>query len=164
MKSSINKIWLDLDGVFADFQTAFENHCGFPYYSDPQKAWSILENVDRLFLNLHLLPGAKELYDEIKSFDIDIEFLTALPRLTKSLHTAPLDKRLWVASNLDPKAKVTCVANWSCKKNFAKPNEILIDDSTRNIDQWISADGIGIIHRENKTTLHQLSHFLFSGS
>ena len=146
--------------MFADFQTAFENHCGFPYYSDPQKAWSILENVDRLFLNLLPLPGAKELYDEIKSFGVDIEFLTALPRLTKSLHTAPLDKRLWVATNLDPKTKVTCVANWSCKKNFAKPNEILIDDSTRNIEQWTAANGIGINHWDNKNTLNRLREIL----
>lgn len=164
MKSSINKIWLDLDGVFADFQSAFELHCGFPYYSDPKKAWSILENVNRLFLSLHPLNGAKEFYEEVKSFGVDIEFLTALPQLTGKLHTAPLDKRLWVTSNLDPKVEVTCVANWSCKKNFAKPNEILIDDSQRNIDQWVSSGGIGILHRDNKTTLHQLRQFLFSDS
>jgi len=156
----IKKVWVDLDGVFADFQSSFERHCGFPYYSDPQRAWKILENVDRLFLHLAPLPNAEQFYHDIKSLGVPIEFLTAMPQLTKKLATTPTDKKLWVSTVLDPKAKVTCVANWSHKQNFARPDHVLIDDSKRNIDQWIARGGIGIWHTDQKETMHRLKELL----
>ena len=42
------------------------------------------------------------------------------------------------------------------KRKYAGPNCILIDDRDRNIEQWISSGGIGILHKDYDTTISEL--------
>lgn len=153
---SFEKIWLDLDGVFADFQTKFESVCGFPYYQNPAKAWSLLEKEFNLFLNLEVLEGSLEVFHRAKSSGLELEFLTALPLLTGNLRTAPDDKEAWVRKHICQDTPVTCVENWRFKKMFASKHSILVDDSARNIDQWSAAGGTGILHTSPTVTIRAL--------
>jgi hypothetical protein len=43
------------------------------------------------------------------------------------------------------------------KKDFAGPNNILIDDRVDNINGWIEAGGIGILHTSAEDTIKQLN-------
>jgi hypothetical protein len=43
------------------------------------------------------------------------------------------------------------------KKDFAEPNAILIDDRKDNIDGWIDAGGIGILHTSAEETIEILT-------
>jgi hypothetical protein len=42
------------------------------------------------------------------------------------------------------------------KKDYARPNSILIDDNVKNIADWIGAGGIGILHTSAEDTIKQL--------
>ena len=148
---------LDLDGVFADFHKKFYEVCGFSYEVDPTAAWLKLEKEDNLFMQLELMPGAKELYNTIKANTTrKIIFLTALPRLTGKLVTASADKTQWVHTHLDPEAQVICVPGWREKRNYARPGYVLVDDMERNINHWEEAGGIGVQHKNNDDTLAML--------
>ena len=152
------KLYLDLDGVFADFDARVMEICGQHYKSDPE-LWKKLQKVDHLFYNLDPLPYAKRLYGALKDVK-QKEFLTALPMLTEKLVTAPDDKKLWVKENLDPSVYVNCVSSWRQKARFASPRAILIDDFERNIKAWREAGGIGILHTDPDKTLEELKPYM----
>lgn len=152
------KLYLDLDGVFADFDSRVVELCGQHYKSDPT-FWATLQMVPRLFYNLDPMPYAKDFYAALKDVKHK-EFLTALPMLTKELVTAPEDKTEWVKKHLDPEVQVNCVPGWRVKAQFATPKSILIDDFERNILAWREAGGIGIVHYDPIQTLKELEPYM----
>jgi 5'(3')-deoxyribonucleotidase len=156
-------IYLDLDGVFADFKTRFREIIKFEYETNPDQAWGVLDKQDHLFRNLPVLPGSKQMFDAIAQRawrGYEIKFLTALPRLTGKLKTAAQDKHDWVREHLSPTAEVICTDGWRGKRAYAKPDAILIDDMQRNIDDWRDGGGIGIRHTSVEDTLIQLSEYI----
>lgn len=162
----MSKIYLDLDGVFADFHNKTKSLCGHDYHEDPKNLWRLVESVDNFFLSLDPLPGSQEMFRQIKEMadekNLEIEFLTALPLLKGKLQTAPSDKRTWVFKYLCPETRVNCVTNWRHKKHYTSPESrtILIDDMSRNIVDWEQAGGIGILHVSPEDTLKRLTSIL----
>lgn len=148
---------LDLDGVFANFDAKFSEIVGFDYHVDPKKAWSMLDQVDNLFLQLKPIPGAIEFFEEISDRAVyPMRILTALPLLTNKLITAANDKRTWVARHLCPNIQVICSDGWDTKKDFCSYGDVLVDDMARNIESWTSVGGIGIHHQVQEETLYRL--------
>ena len=149
-------IFLDLDGVFADFKKRFREIVHFDYDTDPEGAWRRLDQVDNLFLTLDPFPYAKEMFDEIQSYGIETKVLTALPWLTGKLKTAAADKEAWVRQHLSPTIEVICTEGWKGKRQYAPQHNILIDDMRRNIDDWRDAGGVGIHHKAPGITIRSL--------
>ena len=149
------KLYLDLDGCFADFFTKSKELCGFAYHENPVAFWGVVETIDHFFLQLEPLEGAIDLFRAVEHNNPTV--LTALPMLSKKLLTAPADKRLWVKKHMSPTIHTICVTRWDMKKQYASPDAVLVDDSERNIKDWISAGGIGIHHTSNGKTLLELS-------
>ena len=151
-------IYLDLDGVFADFNGAVQKHCpGLVYQQHSKQIWSVLETIPNFFSTLDpILPDLK-LYDIVLGNDFDVQFLTALPRATGYLKTAQRDKTDWVHWHIDDWAQVNCVSSWEMKKYFCRgKHDILIDDSPRNIEDWAKAGGTGILHITLEDTIAKL--------
>jgi hypothetical protein len=68
-------------------------------------------------------------------------------------------KKIWL-DTYNITFKQNFVPGKKLKKNFATPTSILIDDTESNIDDWIGAGGIGILHKDWGTTLQILKMYV----
>lgn len=142
-------IYLDLDGVFADFENkAIELIGKKPKDMQPEEFWRELGKFDHFWRDLDLMPGSRMLYDAVMKIpDVYVAFLTALPRPTGKMATAADDKRIWVKEHFGTACRVyTVVGGVNKAKYIQTPDDILIDDTQRNIDAWTKQGGIGILH------------------
>lgn len=157
-------IYLDLDGVFADFFATMTS-LGLDYHADPKAAWSVVDKIPNFFAKLPPMGCAVELFNHIKVLanksGHPITFLTALPMLTGELRTAAADKTYWVANKLHTSTRVVCVSSWAEKSSYVNgTNDILIDDSARNVIDWCRHGGVGIVHYSQPNTIKTLELIL----
>lgn len=139
------RIFLDLDGVMADFDRHFFDL--FRVHSAgliPPDLWGRIDSVPTFFRDLPICEGAAEFWDEIEHLNPVI--LTACPRTNYASVAA--QKRAWVQEHLSPHAMVLPVMGRKMKRHFMQhPGEILIDDFESNVHDWREAGGLGILHQ-----------------
>ena len=130
------KIFLDLDGVVADFDRGVKEILDLPGDFDEEEMFAIMASEKGLgfYAKLKKMKDADQLWAK----------------------GADPDKRDWVKKNLSPSVKVNITQGGSAKKRMAAPDRILIDDLKRNIDQWRSSGGIGILHTSASKTIRVL--------
>jgi hypothetical protein len=155
------KIYLDLDGVMANFQKAIVEWCNIHHWDEraSDEHWAIMEKVPNLFYTLDTMPDALMMFDVLYEAHKDnLEILTALPEPTGHFITADADKRMWVADVLHPNVKVNTVVGGKNKVKFLEenPGSILIDDYPRNIKLWIEHGGVGVLHVDPDSTIAKL--------
>jgi 5'(3')-deoxyribonucleotidase len=142
-------IYLDMDGVVADFNAYVSNllkrQVGWEAADLTSEEWNFLSSVDRLYYNLDPLPYSARLVETSLSYnEFKIEFLTAIPRV-KSIPTAEKDKREWLDKYF-PGIKMNTGPHSRDKSKWAKSGDILIDDKKENAIEWFEAGGIAIRH------------------
>tara|TARA_R110000796_G_scaffold84972_8_gene184794 strand:+ start:1686 stop:3239 length:1554 start_codon:yes stop_codon:yes gene_type:complete len=149
------KIYSDMDGVLTDFDASFLKASGgippreYENKFGKEKFWELIDgNGVGYWVGMPYMSDAKQYLNYIK--DYNIELLSSPSRSS----TSRLGKRLWARNNM-PGVKLT-LAQASKKQDYASPNSILIDDRKSNIDQWIAAGGIGILHTSAADTIQQL--------
>ena len=158
-------IYVDMDGVLADFDRFCVEHVGrsMETFATSAEGWESVKPWPNLYSLLKPMPDAyvltKGIYDIIEDMDFDliqVEVLTAIPKIGR-IPTAKDDKRRWLmdyfpndfdAFNIGPLAEH--------KQYHCTGNDILIDDKLRNITQWREKGGIGIHHINAKQTLVEL--------
>lgn len=144
----------DMDGVIADFDERFKYFSGMSpreyetkYGKD--KFWNLIDNAGVGFwTGIKWMSDGKTLWNYIKQYNPTL--LSAPSRQPSSR----LGKREWVNHHL-PNTKLI-LANAQDKKNYSGKNHILIDDRSSNIQDWIQAGGIGILHTSTDNTIKQL--------
>jgi 5'(3')-deoxyribonucleotidase len=152
------KIFLDLDGVFANMDKRIHEICpGLPRFSN--EIWGPIAKEYRFFRQLELIPDALRIITMLSHHDLEI--LTACPEYRTGqpgLFTTEADKREWVAHYISKKMKVNTIVGGKNKPVFLKdnPGAVLIDDYQRNIDVWEAAGGIGILHIDVSGTIQKL--------
>lgn len=150
------KIWLDLDGCFANMAQKLIEVFG-PNYKElsANALWRRLQEEDHLFLHLNEIEDAQSLLSSIikiaDEYNCELEFLTALPYSTGNLSTSRDDKILWVKRHLSTTIPVSTIVGGTNKYKFANAEDILIDDYQKNLGPWETAGGIGILHESNNT-------------
>ena len=156
----VEKIYLDMDGVLADFDRGLIELCGM----DPAQGkncradlWGRVKAVGHFYDKLELMPGAKELFDAVYSeYGDRCEILTGVPKPDKGIPGAGEDKINWMRRMLSEDIKMNIVLREE-KRNYCKGKGcILIDDLYDNIRVWDEYGGTGILHRSSEETLAEL--------
>jgi hypothetical protein len=152
---NIEKIYLDLDGVVADFVTRFRSIYGMnPDEADAKKRFSdFFTNFikDQNFATLDLMPDAQFLIDYLKNVTVPVEILSSTGR-PEGHEEVSRQKGIWLDRHNIP-FKQNFVPGKELKYKFATPNSILIDDTLSNIDDWKQAGGIAIHHKNARETM-----------
>jgi hypothetical protein len=149
------QVFLDLDGVFADFDARVKHLTGkHPSQLDKARLWKIINRDQRFFAELELIDGCMALWEATK--DLEPVFLTGAPSSKRFQE----QKREWVARIFGPDFTVHVVPK-KLKQEFSGPHKVLIDDTPENIEQWIARGGYGILHAGNhESTIKALQELL----
>jgi len=164
--SKIKQIFLDQDGVLADFDAGLTKAMGYKVGLDDENDVYDAEKrkltAQRLFRNLEPLPDAWKLVDYCMNSGIHTEILTAAGTVNRTLVIK--DKIDWIRRYVHPHWIVIPTFSGTQKAAFAHKKAVLIDDRERNIKCWKEAGGIGILHTTADDTIEQLDYILSDGN
>jgi len=152
----MKKIYLDMDGVVADFnEYAYRVHGFGSEVEYPDDLWNQIAQNPRLYRDLKKTPYADELVHNCRVFaqkhNLELYFLTAVPKSNR-LHWAFTDKVEW-GQKYFPDIPVHFGPFSKDKHVHCSPGDILIDDRISNINEWNNAGGIGILHENYEDTI-----------
>jgi hypothetical protein len=149
------QLFLDCDGVLADFDSVAEQVFGMPSRQAEQKLgpkqfWRKLRNHEDFYGSLPLRADARTLFDAVQHLNHII--LTGCP-LGK---WAEEQKHRWAAVHFPGTPMITCMA--SEKRMHMKPGDVLVDDFLKYKDLCEDAGGIFIHHTSADQTIVELRH------
>ena len=146
------KIYQDMDGCLTNFGKAIKE-LGLSFDvldNEPNKAWPIITKAGENFWSqMEWQKDGKELWNYVKKYN---PVILSAPSSANSSKTG---KRLWVKNELGQNVE-TILCKAAEKQQYTNDHSILIDDMQKNIDQWISRGGIGILHTNTKSTIKKL--------
>ncbi len=138
-------IYFDMDGVLCDFKGRILELYGTEFKSD---MWMrICTDYPRIYKGLNSNPTMIGLIKELCKTN-KVKILTAKPSLVNFRYCEE-DKREWCKNNGLEEVEVIVCEKAMNKQNYAVYNSVpnvLIDDSERNIAQWRSKGGIGLLY------------------
>lgn len=147
-------LYVDMDGVLADFDKAVHNHFGaLPHEIPDAEMTAEIRNIDNFWLNIPPMTDFWILWEYVSQFDPFI--LTAVANWDRERCYS--SKPIWLSKYLpdhDP-TKVLLVRRSEKALHAISETKtnVLIDDYPKNIREWIDAGGIGVLHFDAKTTL-----------
>ena len=163
-------VYIDVDDTLTDYSNRLKN----TIINDPEtgtkrliKSSDTTKNLE-FWTNAKWLPGAKEMFDFVKSNFKNIKILSALPELSiekkkdtgKQFYEMPIQgKTEWLDKNVGPIEKIW-VKNGKNKASYANPKSILIDDRIDNISSFEKAGGIGILADKPENIINKLKQLL----
>ena len=119
-------------------------------------AWKLIVFAGEEFWStMEWQPGGNELVEFVKTLNVPIEILTA-----GSGDSASNGKQKWLANNElgDYKFNITNIGKE--KHIFADDGYLLIDDLSENIELFVEAGGLGVIHKETSQTINEINKLL----
>lgn len=144
-----HKLFVDLDGVLADFDQHHENLFGRrPDGHDAD--WEKITKHGFFYATMPLMKDARELWDYLKRYEPII--LTGVP--SSDGDRCADQKRAWGLVHLGAANMITCASK--DKATFCVPGDILIDDRIKYKHLWEGAGGIWITHTSASDTIKQL--------
>ena len=152
----VNRLWLDCDGVLADFDTPANAHLGMYTREYEEKFgtdafWAKIGEIEDFYRNLPLLPDALELYDAVAHLRPGI--LTGAPSHLgeKARH----DKFAWAHDKFGVFQRVV-VCRSKDKAEYCVPGDIIVDDWPKHRRKWESAGGTWVHHTSAEDSIAQL--------
>jgi len=157
----IDKIYVDMDGVIANFERRYTELYG--KIPEEQRRSSFRTNFGDFiatgqFATLELMPDGRKLINALDVLNIPKEILssTAYQEVYESI---AMQKARWLATH-NIAWKQNFVPGKHLKYKWATPNSIIIDDTLSVIEDWKEAGGIGIHHKNTEQTLSELMDIL----
>ena len=159
-KEDLPEIYCDLDEVLVDFMRGANAAVGGDFVKmDKDERWNKVNQTKGFWANLDWKPNAKRLHDFIMRYNPHV-----LSAYTGHDPTSKVGKMKWLKKNANFKRGNIHLVLRSQKKDFAttdeKPN-ILIDDYDKNIQEWETRGGIGILHTDVGKTINELKRLGF---
>lgn len=162
------KIYCDMDGVLTNFRK--EAHKFFPGISrksskqDQQEFWNrVMEyGLQRFWGEMEWMSDGKKLWNYIDKYDPYILSAIKVPPKTKRIGESPgaQGKKIWIIKNIGwQQIPYTYIVLRSQKKKYADAASILIDDDEKNISEWKSAGGVGILHKSTSKTIEEIKKY-----
>jgi hypothetical protein len=144
------QIYLDCDGVLADFDKGAEAILGAPpkifeRRYGPGRFWKKLADADGFFEHLEPQPDAFELFEAVKHKGPII--LTGLP---VGGWAAP-QKRRWAARHFPGVEVITTMA--ALKREHCHPGDVLVDDRDKHRHLWEGAGGLFVHHKSARSSI-----------
>ena len=169
MANSKPIVYLDMDGVLADFFGGVEFLYGVEHWKEltNDKTKDLKKQViDRItgtdfFAVLPKFPTADALIDMVKKFTGGNFSINTSPLRGDHENSAKY-KKVWIANNIETPDNIIVTGR---KETYAKdkgtgtPN-ILIDDRPVNIQRWQAAGGYGILYQANRDPLSKVQQAL----
>lgn len=154
------KLFLDCDGVLADFDRKFFEITGiqprkFDEIYGAKKFWQIIrEHQPPFFASLDLMSDALKLWAGVKHLNPTI--LTGMP-LGNWAHT---QKVQWAARHFPDLPIITCLSANKRDHMDEYALNIIIDDDPKHRDKWEEHDGIWILHYTAEQSLKELEEVI----
>jgi hypothetical protein len=147
------QIYLDCDGVLADFDRGAEAILGLPPHAfetrrGPGEFWRRLAKAPDFFGSLPLMADAMELYEAVRHKDPII--LTGMPRGG----WAEAQKRRWAARHFPGVPVITTMA--ALKHEHRHPGDVLVDDRDKHRHLWEHEGGVFIHHKSAHRSVKEL--------
>ena len=159
--TKIQHLYLDMDGVIADFYTLLSEWFKVDHWKEIKSREEILERLK-----------GSSFFSEIPVFDNTYLILDIVDYYSKgnwSILSTPLEgdfdnsvkhKNIWLDKVLGQAGIETIRTRnrfYTHKKwEFAEPNTVLIDDRPQNINDFIKAGGLGIRFQANESYISKL--------
>ncbi len=152
------RVYLDCDGVLADFDKGATQVLGMPPAAFERRHglgrfWQALASAPDFFGGLEPMPDAMQLYEAVRHLDPVI--LTGLPRG----RWAEPQKRRWAAEHFPGVEVITTSA--ALKREHCHPGDVLVDDRDRYRHLWEQAGGHFVHHRDARTSIAALEDLGF---
>ena len=161
------KLFVDLDGVLADFEKGVKKFTGnYPReYKSVGQMWREVEKVSDFYARLDWMPDG---WESVEPFNPTL--LTGIP-----MGKTPWadQKRKWVNKYLGPNVPmiikhpretklVAALHSYGLDQLSIAQDEtwILIDDDTKHAPAWLNAGGIFIYHKKVLDTITELADIL----
>ena len=157
----IEKIYVDMDGVIADFEKRYVSLSG--HVSESKRRSLFVQNfigfiADENFVTLELMPDARRLITFLDSLDIPKEILSSTAH-PDNYDEISRQKNLWLNTH-NIAWKQNFVPGKQHKYKYATPNSIIIDDTLSVIYDWNKAGGIAIHHKNAHNTISLLEQYV----
>jgi hypothetical protein len=149
----VRQLYLDCDGVLADFDKGATAVLGLPPHQFEKRHglgrfWQRLAQAPDFYFDLPLIDDAMELFEAVRHLYPVI--LTGLPRG----NWAAEQKRRWAAQHFPGTRIITTMAR--DKRDHAREGDVLVDDQEKHRHLWEGVGGIFVHHRSASQTLEEL--------
>jgi nicotinic acid mononucleotide adenylyltransferase len=165
MEDAKPTVYLDMDGVLADFFGGVEKMYGVEHWkqltNDKTKDLK-KEVIDRItgsdfFATLPKFSTADALIDIVKKFTGGKFSINTSPLRGDHENSAKY-KKVWIQNNIEQPDEIVVTGRkegWATDKGTGVPN-ILIDDRPVNIQRWQGKGGYGILYQANRDSLDKV--------
>ena len=147
------KLWIDLDGVLADYEGEYRRLTG----GDPSEKGKVkaarFKTHPHFYLHLPLLPDAMQLWHFVKPYDPSI-----LSAASNYVPASRQDKYEWVKHHFGLSGSKVIVVDYPNEKwkHCQGKKSVLIDDNAKNCAEWEKAGGTAIFHKSAADTIQKL--------
>jgi hypothetical protein len=161
-KPQISCIYLDMDGVIADFTKRYrELYKMMPREAEKNKQFDKFFDefiATGQFATLELMPGTMEGIEFLRKASAPTQILSSTANEAR-YDAISKQKLIWLQTH-----GITFTPNFvpgkRLKQEYAASDKIIIDDTESVIEQWKAKGGIGILHKDWPSTLAILAMYV----